>query len=240
MGLKERIENHPVVLFSVVAIASFLAGLATYEGILRIAHLEVVPKGSYVKKEDVARRFIVEGVDVAEGPGEKASVPPSRESPSRKPAVTAPTGPEESASAEEWPPLRDSQGREQVEVGGVLFTNLGCTVSAAGLTCEVMAVARNQDTQASIVRGPRNGSRVLDGDGKERTPNRIVFGNEKSAGHNIVEGHLVADVPARIVLEFSDVRNRTLKVSLIELIWYKDAFFGERYRVQLRETPVAL
>jgi hypothetical protein len=42
MGLKERIENNAVVWFLGAVVACFLAGIGTYEGILRIAKLEVV------------------------------------------------------------------------------------------------------------------------------------------------------------------------------------------------------
>jgi hypothetical protein len=46
MGLKEKIENHPLVWFLSALLAGFLAGIATYKAILEIAQLEVVPKQS--------------------------------------------------------------------------------------------------------------------------------------------------------------------------------------------------
>ena len=42
MTLKERVENNPVVWLLGALLTGFGAGIATYEGILRIAHLEVV------------------------------------------------------------------------------------------------------------------------------------------------------------------------------------------------------
>ena len=42
MGLKEQIENNAVIWFLGAVVASFLAGIGAYEGILRIAKLEVV------------------------------------------------------------------------------------------------------------------------------------------------------------------------------------------------------
>ena len=42
MKLKERVENNPVVWLLGALVTGFGAGIGTYEGILRIAHLEVV------------------------------------------------------------------------------------------------------------------------------------------------------------------------------------------------------
>lgn len=46
MGIKERIKNHPVIWILATLLAGFTAGLAVYQAILEIAHLEVVPKGA--------------------------------------------------------------------------------------------------------------------------------------------------------------------------------------------------
>ena len=51
MGLKERIENNLVIWFLGALLTGFLSGVGTYEAVLRIAHLDVVPANSYLKKE---------------------------------------------------------------------------------------------------------------------------------------------------------------------------------------------
>lgn len=47
MGLKEQIENHPVVWVLATLLVGFGAGIAAYKAILEIAQLEVVPVGQY-------------------------------------------------------------------------------------------------------------------------------------------------------------------------------------------------
>ena len=42
MGLKERVENNAVIWFLGAIISGFLAGIGVYEGVLRIAKLEVI------------------------------------------------------------------------------------------------------------------------------------------------------------------------------------------------------
>jgi len=44
-SFKEKVEQHPVTVVLLAVLAGFLAGIGTYEGILRIAKLEVVPAG---------------------------------------------------------------------------------------------------------------------------------------------------------------------------------------------------
>ncbi len=43
MRIKERIEKNPIIFFLTVLVSGFLAGIATYQGILKIANLSIVP-----------------------------------------------------------------------------------------------------------------------------------------------------------------------------------------------------
>ena len=47
MKLRERIENHPIVVTGAALLLGFLAGLAAYEGLLRIARLHVISEHEY-------------------------------------------------------------------------------------------------------------------------------------------------------------------------------------------------
>ncbi len=47
MALRERIENNPIIWLLSTILAGFLAGIGTYDGILRIAKLEVVSRAEY-------------------------------------------------------------------------------------------------------------------------------------------------------------------------------------------------
>jgi len=47
MNLRERIENNLTILFLTTLLTGFLAGIGTYEAILRIAHLRVIPETPY-------------------------------------------------------------------------------------------------------------------------------------------------------------------------------------------------
>jgi hypothetical protein len=57
MGFKERAEALPVLYVLGALLSGFLAGLGTYEGILRIAKLETEQKGSYVTKGRSPKRI---------------------------------------------------------------------------------------------------------------------------------------------------------------------------------------
>jgi len=52
MGLKETIENHPVIWMLGTVIAAFLAGIGAYDGILRISGSQVVSRNAHVLAED--------------------------------------------------------------------------------------------------------------------------------------------------------------------------------------------
>jgi len=44
MGLKERIENHPVVWVLATLLVGFTTGIGTYKAVLEIAQLKVIPE----------------------------------------------------------------------------------------------------------------------------------------------------------------------------------------------------
>ena len=58
MSFKEKIENNAVLVIVVTAISAFLFGIGAYEGILRIANLETVSKGTYVSIRDVQMDYV--------------------------------------------------------------------------------------------------------------------------------------------------------------------------------------
>lgn len=49
MGLKETVEKNAVIWFLATLLAGFLAGIGTYEGILRITGQTIVDKGDWDK-----------------------------------------------------------------------------------------------------------------------------------------------------------------------------------------------
>lgn len=51
MGLRERIENNVTVWFLGAVVTGFVAGIGTYESVLRIAHLEVVTQAQQEQHE---------------------------------------------------------------------------------------------------------------------------------------------------------------------------------------------
>jgi len=48
MGLKENIENHPVIWVLGTVVVAFVAGIGAYDGILRISGSQVVSRGAHV------------------------------------------------------------------------------------------------------------------------------------------------------------------------------------------------
>ncbi|MGE0822119.1 MAG: hypothetical protein AB7G75_08040 [Candidatus Binatia bacterium] len=52
MGLKDTVENHPVVWVLGMVVAAFLAGIGTYDGILRISGSQVVSRDAHVLADD--------------------------------------------------------------------------------------------------------------------------------------------------------------------------------------------
>jgi len=51
MNLRERIENNLTLWLLGVAVSSFIAGIGAYKGILEIAKLDTIQKGTYVERE---------------------------------------------------------------------------------------------------------------------------------------------------------------------------------------------
>lgn len=54
MNFKEKIENHPMTWLLGLLFAGFLAGIGTYEGILKIAKLETVSKSELLRLRQTA------------------------------------------------------------------------------------------------------------------------------------------------------------------------------------------
>jgi hypothetical protein len=242
MKLKEKVENHPVVWLFGIAITSFLAGIGAYEGVLRIAKLDVVPEDSYLTKQEVDQSYV--RVDSAGRLQDSASSKEvgknaGRENDEPNPSVDgAISVPEEVAESSE---IRTDEaspsGREVVEVNGVVFTNYGCTTSGGGLSCEVRMVSTEKDQAIAIQRAPLpNCSRIIDGEGDEHVPSRILFGNERSAESTVIRNVLVAGVPTKMTLGFSDLKNFQKSIALLELVWVRGVFKYDR--VQFRRTPL--
>jgi hypothetical protein len=56
-SLKDRIQDSPVVFFLTAIVASFLAGIGAYKGILEIAHLETISKQDRSTLEQAPEQF---------------------------------------------------------------------------------------------------------------------------------------------------------------------------------------
>jgi len=52
-SIKAKIENHPVIVFSTIAIIAFITGWGAHVNVVQQSQLDSVPKGSYVLKEDI-------------------------------------------------------------------------------------------------------------------------------------------------------------------------------------------
>ncbi len=55
---REQIEQHPIMVVLTSLVVGFVSGVAVYNGILRIAKLEVVQEGAYIKKSDVVGNLL--------------------------------------------------------------------------------------------------------------------------------------------------------------------------------------
>ena len=55
---KDSIEQHPVIVTLASLLIGFTAGIGAYQGILSIAKLDTVQKGSYIKSSDVVGNLL--------------------------------------------------------------------------------------------------------------------------------------------------------------------------------------
>lgn len=53
MGLKEKLESHPLIFFLSTLTVGFLAGLGTYKFVLDVAKLDTVRSGTYVLRTEI-------------------------------------------------------------------------------------------------------------------------------------------------------------------------------------------
>lgn len=58
MSLKQRIEESPVIYFLGALVTGYLAGIGTYDAILRIAKLDTVRQGAYMLQKDIDRDYV--------------------------------------------------------------------------------------------------------------------------------------------------------------------------------------
>jgi hypothetical protein len=66
MALKDIVENNPVLLSLSLLLAGFIAGITTYDAILRIAHLETVSASQLKEQEDTIAKSKQEAVESAQ------------------------------------------------------------------------------------------------------------------------------------------------------------------------------
>lgn len=59
MSLRERAESSPVLYVLGALFSGFLAGLGTYEGILRISKLETERRGSYITLTEIQEKYVL-------------------------------------------------------------------------------------------------------------------------------------------------------------------------------------
>jgi hypothetical protein len=66
MNLKDLVENNPIMLSLSLLLAGFLSGLAAYDAILRIAHLEPVATWELRDRDDKITQMTKEGIKSAQ------------------------------------------------------------------------------------------------------------------------------------------------------------------------------
>jgi chromosome segregation ATPase len=63
--LRERVENHPVVFFLTALIAGFVAGLATYQGAIKLIDYTALPTVEYKRLQALSAQFDLAQKEIA-------------------------------------------------------------------------------------------------------------------------------------------------------------------------------
>lgn len=224
LGLRQRVENHPLVFFLSALFTGFVAGLGCYHGILEIAHLKVVREGDSVSRAQ-------ESEDL---PERHRSAEDSRSSTSDTP-VDSPTVPVNAVltRAPENRPRRE--GQEQL-VQGIHFRSPRCIRESDGcIGCSALATSPAEDKKISLwMSQDDRQSRLIDLDGNLHRARNSGFGPHRySVGSP--NATLVAGVPSRLVFEFCGTEEVTDSVRLFEFL----VETGQRtFEVRFRDVPI--
>jgi hypothetical protein len=205
LRLREKVENNPAVFFLGTLLVGFLAGLGCYQGILEVAHLEVVPAGSLESGRSASARPAREDPGDSDSalPGSTASSPGSPD-----PAITSGGAGESTANAAgALSQVVRAHGLE------VLFQRPFCEWgSSSCLQCEVLATSQAGDREMSVP--AHETSRLIDSRGSQYRPSAAGFGPRLSL---YAKSLLVEGVPTRIVYRFCKADGAVGPIALLEL-----------------------
>lgn len=222
MGLRQKVDNHPVVFFLSALLSGFVAGLGCYHGILKIAHLQVVPESELSSDRPI-----------------DLSPPPVGEATADEELVQSePAKSESSASAAPGMTLdAPTELTKSQVIDGIVFRGPRCLRdSDECLRCSALATSSTEEKKVALVpmKGDRQ-SRIIDQDGNQHRPRSYGFGSQLYS-FGFSETVLVRGVPSRFVLQFCKTDQVRNVAPLFEFL-IKD---GQRiFEVRFRNVPIS-
>lgn len=253
MGLKESIENHPVIWWLATLGVGFGAGLAAYHAALDISDSAVVSKGRLAALESQALEPNGRGPSpVSEGDASRSG---SRDAEAQESAASEPPvrerGDEASSAGRSTnvPPPgalpSDATPPDATVRNGMELVSSRCRVpETCGpdcwncVWCDVVVKAQGErDRDLSIGRNTTYKSRVLGPTGLEYPPKRMGFGQELS-GLIVIDNVFPAGVPTAVRMEVCEVPEEIGAFTMVELALRGPEMSDRPFRLRALDVPI--
>ncbi len=128
------------------------------------------------------------------------------------------------------PPASTIQAQQTIESNEFLFALRGCKVAGGKVTCDLIITNQGADREFRF----RNSSRIFDEYGNEFPAVDAKLGNEKASfsRSGYVSNTLVAGIPTKAEISFSQVGGDSQLLTVLELVCYN-------FKAQFRNVPLA-
>lgn len=243
MTLRQKVEDNLALWVLGFLFTGFMAGVGSYRAILHFAQLDTVARGSYVLKDDLPDLLSPKSVDGNEHlPRTFEREEPTRSGAARNAEAPVAGDLSESPAKAVTPRQAETSTRSDLEietvVHGIGFPEPTCTHRDKKLICELIAISQERDREIEVIsRWGALATRVVEIDGTSYGPIGIKVGSNSSTTRT--SGILTRNIPIKIVLQFPDVRDRPIGLSMLEIAFQEEGEYRTAAvrNVRLRKSP---